>query len=570
MPKIVRALGFSGSVQALSWSSPGVTPVRAFLWGGGGGGGGSDAKGLGGAGGGSGYSQVNFSLQSGDVITVAVGQAGNPGQSQTAAAAGGTAGQGLVSAPIWDTRSNDPSLPAVSSPTYGKFLDAYGVWDPVTTASVFDRTYTIFFPFSAEYTFTASAKNQALISVDGVNRFASTSSTLTYEQNITLTQGFHDVRIQAQTTSGQGAVALTIDSGISYSGARGGNAGASSRGGGGGGGGGATVMTLNSVLIALAAGGGGGGGGGRNSGGQNAPGPNGSGTAGQTAGENGENKTGSGGGGGGGGGGQIGGNGGDVVSGDSGGQSGNHGTSFGTVIANPSGVAPGGTNTEYYIGSVGRGGASGGGYASNGYAVFEFDLNGLYVRDAITFQPVEKMWVKSSGVWTPVQSVYVKSGGEWKPTLGATAPIFFTLSGSKLGINPRLNGNQTGGGGGSGEPAAVFDSRDAPGSYPVTLNRWSPFMNSHAVWGVGQGNTYVFSGRYNFPYSTYYTFTYAVDNNVVIELDNSIVITYSGFRANPPASQNIFVTAGFHTVSWTAVNTDGPKGVALTIVQDFS
>lgn len=100
MPKIVRSLGYSGTVQTLSWTAPGTTPVTAYLWGGGGGGGGSDSGGAGGSGTGSGFSQVSFTLQSGDVIQVAVGQAGNPGVSRAASAAGGSAGQGLVSQPV--------------------------------------------------------------------------------------------------------------------------------------------------------------------------------------------------------------------------------------------------------------------------------------------------------------------------------------------------------------------------------------------------------------------------------------------------------------------------------------
>jgi hypothetical protein len=320
----------------------------------------------------------------------------------------------------------------------------------VATASTFDRTYTVFFPFSTEYTFTASAKSRAIFSVDGVERFYSTSSTTTFEQNITLSQGNHTVRIQAETDGGAGAVALTIDSGISFSGSRGGNAGSSGSSGGGGGGGGATVLLLNSTVIAIAGGGGGGGGAGnvgaRN--GQNAPGPQGFGGVGDYAGQNGRNKSGDGGGGGGGGGGAFGGNGGETPSGDVGAEAGNYGASFGGTNQNPSGRTPGGSTNPFYSGGAGRGGSSSAGAATNGYAVFEFDLTGIYVHDNISFQPVQQVWVRNEGAWRPVQSVYVKYNDQWRPVLGATAPNFVTLSQAKMGVNPRLKPAQPGGGGG--------------------------------------------------------------------------------------------------------------------------
>ena len=453
MPNIVRGVGYTGTIQTLAWNAQGTTPVTAYLWGGGGAGGGNDT-GTGGAGSGSGFSQINFTLQNGDVLQVAVGGAGGPGASGQGSAAGGFAGAGLVSAPIFDTRSAAaaPAVTPVFNPQYGSFLNTWGVWNTVATAATFDRTYTVFFPFSTEYTFTASAKNRAIVSVDGVERFFSDSSTVTFEQNITLTQGNHTVRIQAETAGGAGAVALTIDSGISYSGSRGGNAGASGSSGGGGGGGGATVLLLNSTVIAIAGGGGGGGGAGnvgsRN--GEDAPGPTGVGGVGEQAGQNGQNKSGDGGGAGGGGGGFFGGNGGDCLPGDVGAQAGNFGTSFGGTLIAPNGRTPGGSSSAFYPGSAGRGGSRGAGAATNGYAAFEFDLTGIYVRDNVSFKPVQQVWIKNSGAWQPVQSVYIKYNDQWRPVLGATAPNFVTLSQAKMGVNPRLRAGENPQGGGGG------------------------------------------------------------------------------------------------------------------------
>jgi hypothetical protein len=130
-------------------------------------------------------------------------------------------------------------------------------------------------------------------------------------------------------------------------------------------------------------------------------------------------------------------------------------------------------------------------------------------------------------------------------------------------------GGAPGGLGGFGLRVDLFNSRDAAGSSAVTNGAWSSFMNSFAVWG-GSSDTYVYSQVINFPFSGFYTFTYAVDNSVTIQLDGSPIITYAGFTDNPPATTSTFVTAGNHTIGWTAVNTGGPRGVALTITQSFS
>ena len=72
---VVRELGYSGTTQSLIWDKGNNIPVRAYLWGGGGGGGGNDSA-AGGTGGGGGFSEVNFTINAGDVLSVAVGGSG--------------------------------------------------------------------------------------------------------------------------------------------------------------------------------------------------------------------------------------------------------------------------------------------------------------------------------------------------------------------------------------------------------------------------------------------------------------------------------------------------------------
>jgi hypothetical protein len=212
-----------------------------------------------------------------------------------------------------------------------------------------------------------------------------------------------------------------------YWGGMGGIAGSSGSSGGGGGGGGATVLLKNNNIIAIAGGGGGGGGGGNFSAGQNAP--NGSQQS-NTSGGNGTNKSGDGGGGGGGGGGAQGGNGGGVPSGDLGGFAGSFGSSSGNIVFNPTNRLPANNNNEYYSGSAGLGGASGGGSGTAGYAVFVFGITGTYVHNGLDFKPVGQIFVKQNNAWKSVRRTWIKQNGVWTPTDGSFAPQFSTISGN--------------------------------------------------------------------------------------------------------------------------------------------
>jgi len=223
---------------------------------------------------------------------------------------------------------------------------------------------------------------------------------------------------------------LYIPGNAGFSGGRGGNAGGAGSSGSGGGSGGATVLLLNGSPVAVAGGGGGGGGGGNRgaAAGQSAPGTSGQSTS-SSSGQNGQDKNGDGGGGGAGGGGVQGGNGGATPGGDQGGLAGVYGTSNGTTTANPSGRTPGGADTTYYTGTVGQGGVNtlpG----TAGYAVFVFNLPGVYVNQAGTYSPVTKVWIKNNGTWTQPQTIYVNNGGTWQQVLGSEPPTFTSIPGN--------------------------------------------------------------------------------------------------------------------------------------------
>lgn len=447
----VRPVGYTGLVEEIVWTQGDNVPVRAYLWGGGGGGGGNDSA-SGGTGGGGGFAEVNFTVNEGDSIKIAVGGQGGPGASGASGSGAGFAGASLIELNVFDTRSatsSPPVYPQFNS-NYCTFLNTYGVWESNTRTQDFDRSYIVSFPSTGLYTFTASSDNSAVVSLDGTPLFISDSFGNTFEQPVQVTAGNHTVRIQALNTGGPGSVALTISSGTSYSGARGGNAGGGGSSGAGGGSGGATVLLLNDVVIGVAGGGGGGGGGGNGPVGQSAPGPNGFAAYPVTNGQNGTNKNGDGGGGGGGGGGYGGGNGGQAPGGDQGGQAGSWGNSYSIngTTANPTASLAAGSTYPYYNAERGRGGGATQ-QGTSGSAVLEFQINGAYVKVAGTFEAIEKIYVKFGGLWRQVQATYVKQGGIWKEIRGTFGPQFNLIS-NLFGINSREAAGDAGQGGGGG------------------------------------------------------------------------------------------------------------------------
>ncbi len=441
---------------------------KAYLWGGGGGGGGKDAATPGGAGSGGGFAEVDFVLSEGDVLQVVVGGPGGSGQSGVAGQGGGSPGASyLTTATIFNTRTTAAS-PAVFdqyNPNYCAFLNTYGVWESNTNLRDFDRFYTVFFPTTGLYTFTASADNSAVISMDGIPLFSATTFTQTFEQPVQVTAGNHTVRIQALNTGGPGSVALTISGGSNFSAGRGGNAGGAGSSGGGGGGGGATVLLLNGNVIGVAGGGGGGGGAGNGPQGQQAPGPNGQAPALTNNGQNGTNKNGDGGGGGGGGGGLTGGNGGQSPGGDTGGQAGFYGGSFSVngAAAGATGRLPAGATYPYWSSLRGYGG-NGGAFSpftpsdgTPGYAVIEIDTVGGFVKDAGVWKPIEAAYIKVNNTWQRIQATYRKTTGGfffapqsiWQPISDSYSPLF-SQSSTQVGINPREATGDAGQGGGGG------------------------------------------------------------------------------------------------------------------------
>jgi hypothetical protein len=359
---------------------------------------------------------------------------------------GGEAGAGLLTSSLFNTVTN-PASPAVYrrfSPNYCTFLNNYGVLVDPSSATVFDRSYTVTFPSTGNYQFTICSNGRADFYVDGDFVAYSYDPQIPWTAGFPVTAGARTVRIVSTAATGKpGAVALVIGAGNNYAGARGGDG--IGGGGGAGGGAGSTVVLKNDVIIGVAGGGGGGGAGGITSPGAAAPGARGQGPAGANSGQNGTSRVYYNGGGcGGGGGGTTGGNGGaSPGAGGDGGTSGSFGGSTGFAVQNPSGRTPGGATNIYYRAGVALGGQPQAvannleGNGRNGYAVFVFEVPDIHVKTDGTWNPVTRTYVKFTGLWRQAKKKFIKINGEWVPTIASTSPVFSNYLG--LGTNPRAS-----------------------------------------------------------------------------------------------------------------------------------
>lgn len=437
MKSVIRALGFSNSLQRLVWSA-GVSQITAYAWGGGGGGGGNDSR-AGGSGSGSGFAKKTFSIDNGDTLEIAVAGAGGAGGSRRGRAPGGAAGPSYTADTVWSSLNllSNPINQRVTNGSYVGFLNQYGVWNYTPSATYFDQTVIVNFASTGYYNIVGSCDNYATIYLDDVAVLGINGFQATYSESVYITAGNHNLRLYGVNTGGPGSIGAIITGGNSFSGGRGGNSGGAGSSGAGGGAGGASVILLNGTPIVIAGGGGGGGGGG-NGGvatGQSAPGSTGQTTTGIYSGQNGQDKSGDGGGGGAGGGGYAGGQGGGVPGGDQGGYAGFYGSSLGDIVDNPSGRTPGGTGQPYYSGSVGQGGVNTSA-GTSGYVVLDMNISGTSIKYDGDWAEIQTTYVKNAGVWAPVKSIYVKNAGVWAPVNGSSAPVFSTVSGS-WGTDPR-------------------------------------------------------------------------------------------------------------------------------------
>lgn len=459
MATVIRPVGYTGGLQQLVWPASAST-VTAYLWGAGGGGGGATVSNTGtlragGNGGGGGWAQCTFSVNPGDVITIAVGRGGSGGKPGTTVGTGGPS----AAYHVFDTDSQSDVV-RVTDPRWSPLMNAHAVWDPggPSVTPIF-RSYTVNFPVTGYYVFQFSADNSMTVQLDGVTIISYGGFTANPPPFITrlVTAGNHTLNITASNAGDVAGVALLAD--ISFSGAGGGSGASGSNGGGsGGGGGGATVLARNSEILAVAGGGAGGGGAGVNgdtpgTSGPDSPGPWGWPDDITPLAQDGQNAI-LGGGGGGGGGGLSSGNGGrrggaspsdPNGSADRNGTAGSYGETLGpNGSANPSGRTPGGSSNSYYTGtSVGGLGGSRSGQPSsngqngvNGYAVFELDISSdFFVLNQNIWSRVNDVYVRSDNTWRQVRNAYVRNNNQWQLVFSSDPPTFAPASSGFLTIS---------------------------------------------------------------------------------------------------------------------------------------
>lgn len=451
-------------------------PITAILWGAGGGGGGADAQYLGGAGaGGQGY-KVTFNAEAGDVIDVAVGNAGSAGTSSRSSAAGGAGGTAYVDSGsnrykggaggtagsggssggggggggastialngvviavaagggggggagntgLYTTGPSDfgtsSQWHAVTFPSWSSVMNQYAIWKGDDTEAGTQTFSTTFYASAAgSYSVGVLVDNSCVAKINDITLNSNIFNNNTPgKTNISLTAGVHTITVSVT------------------------NAGSSGAGNPGGFAMGITDPNGNliwdtrrwaagqySYVIATAGG---------TLGGDAASGTSTAGSS--TTGAAGTNKSGDGGGGGGGGGGKNGGTGGTTRSGDQGAYAGGTGTSWRHPSLTLTGTAyPASARTptavdSYTVDPTYAVGGAAGAAGKAGYAMVIAQSSALpYVKDSDEWYQVEKAYVKVGDQWRDVSNVYTKQNGQWN-LLSQTSRI--TTSDLSAGVN---------------------------------------------------------------------------------------------------------------------------------------
>lgn len=130
-------------------------------------------------------------------------------------------------------------------------------------------------------------------------------------------------------------------------------------------------------------------------------------------------------------------------------------------------------------------------------------------------------------------------------------------------------GNGQGGAGGFGAQIGSGGGVSSGQWYAVSLSyAWSNFMNTYAVWTspdeVSPVGSWVTSTRtVYFPSSQTYYFEFQADNHLQLFIDGIELGQSDNFQGSSYASYQ--VSAGYHTLTFTALNDGGPAGFAVVI-----
>jgi hypothetical protein len=363
-----------------------------------GGGGGAGYSGTGSGGGAGGYGRssllVNNFSSYGPGYSLAGGRGGNAGPggwsggggggggasgilingaTYYVAAGGGGGGGGSNNrsgSNAYTSNSQTPyrNITRVSNGAWASWLNTYGIWNnPDVYSGVFNRTWNIWFPTTATYTFVASCDNAGTIYLDGNAVLSAPGFGGTFTYSATVTAGHHVVRVYGENFGGPAGIGLTIE------------------------GPGGNIFRTDSPPAL-------------------------------TQGGNGVDCNGDGGGGGGGGGGLVGGAGGDLGYDNQRGGIGGYTGAATSGAQGPSGRSPAGSNSQYWTNPNGIGGGDREG-GNNGLVVLIFRASSFGgIKISNEWKTVDSSYVKVDGTWRAIQAGWTKIDGVWRPLKGLAAP----------------------------------------------------------------------------------------------------------------------------------------------------
>ena len=117
-----------------------------------------------------------------------------------------------------------------------------------------------------------------------------------------------------------------------------------------------------------------------------------------------------------------------------------------------------------------------------------------------------------------------------------------------------------------GQPGGVYPGKESLSPwYAVTCGSWSSFLNTYGIWTGATGGTKDFSKTLWFPVAGTYEFTVSSDNQASWRVDSGATYTTPGTAYTTSYTENITLTAGYHTITATIVNSGGPGAWGMRI-----
>jgi hypothetical protein len=258
---------------------------------------------------------------------------------------------------------------------------------------------------------------------------------------------------------------------------------------------------------------------------------------------------------------------------------------------------------------------------------------GIFIKQNGVWVEVINPQIKTNNSWTRIRKGFVKKDGTWQQFYPPTGSVTYSYSGvlstftvpagifeinvvaagaggggggtdspyggsagspgryisGQLAVNPGDiltigvgGGGQHGnsgsgyGGGASGinsfSPFSTLDLMGNPDNLRVTNGAYVEFLNTYGIWNyTSEYPSFNQSVSINFPYAGYYNVNGSVDNAGQVYIDGAQVLSMPGeFGYRSVFSNQIFLSAGNHTVVISGQNWGGPGSIGVTIDGGFN